>query len=315
MRRYETLTVVTVVVTLLLIAIGSIVRTTGSGLGCPDWPLCHGRLVPPLERTAIIEYSHRTTAAVVGALIFAQAVWTFVARRRDRVLLWLAAASLPLLGLQAYLGRVTVQRELPPEVVAIHLCTALLLLAVIAVIAGFAHLGPERARIDTAERRGLVRVALIATGATAAVLVVGAYTVATDAGYACTAWPGCPQAPIPFVDGGRLQDIHWLHRLTVVLGGCAVAWVFLAVREARGAGPMLRRGAEALLALYGLQILIGAGNIWLGWAEAVRVAHLVAGSAIWTVIVLIAVIGRYQPRAEGTPSPGRHTHPRRARRA
>ena len=301
MRRYETLTVATVVCTLLLIAIGSTVRTTGSGLGCPDWPLCHGRFLPPFERTAVIEYSHRTTAALVGALVLAQAVWTFVARRRDRALVWLVAASLPLLGLQAYLGRVTVQRELPPEVVAIHLFTALVLLALLAVIAGFASLGPDRTKIDTPERRGLARVALIATGVTAVVLIVGAYGVATGAGYACDGWPGCPQARVPFLEGGRLQDIHWLHRLTVVLGGAAVAWVFLAVREMRAAGPMLRGGAAALLALYGLQILIGAANIWLGWAEAVRVAHLVAASAIWTVLVLIAVIGRYRPSTEGAP--------------
>ena len=308
MRRYQTLTAVTVLLTLVLIAVGSIVRTTGSGLGCPDWPLCHGRLLPPLERTAIIEYSHRTTVALLTTLAVAQAAWTCFSLRQDRALVWLAAASLPLLGFQAYLGRLTVQRELPPEVVAIHLCTALILLALLGLIAGFAHLGPERTRIDTAERRSLVRVALMATGVTAIVLVIGAYTVATDAGYACTGWPGCPQAPVPFAEGGRLQHIHWLHRVTVLLGAGAVALVLLAVRGMREAGPMLRRGALTLAGLYGLQILVGAGNIWLGWAEAVRVAHLVVGSAIWTVMALIAVLSRYRPQPERTSG-----LPRRAR--
>jgi heme A synthase len=295
MRRYQTLTLITVVMTLVLIAVGSTVRTTGSGLGCPDWPLCHGRPYPPLERTAIIEYSHRTTAALVGALVLAQSLWTFIALRRDRVLVTLVAISLPLLGLQAYLGRVTVQRELPPEVVAIHLCTALILLALLGVIAGYARLGPGRTRIDTPERRGLTRVALIATGVTGVVLVIGAYTVATGAGYGCSTWPSCAQAPIPFASGGPLQDIHWLHRLTVVLGAAAVGWVFLYVRHMPQVGRRLHQGAHALIGLYGLQILIGAGNIWSNMAEAVRVAHLAVGSAVWVTLVLIAVLARFRP--------------------
>ena len=113
MTRYQWLTVLTAGATLALIAVGAIVRTTGSGLGCPDWPLCQGGLIPPAERTAIIEYSHRTLAAVVGLLIVATAIVTLRLRREDAAARGLAVASLPLLGLQAWLGRETVLRELP----------------------------------------------------------------------------------------------------------------------------------------------------------------------------------------------------------
>ena len=299
MSRYQTLTVVTVLATLALIAVGSTVRTTGSGLGCPDWPLCHGRPLPPLERTAIIEWSHRTVAAIVGVLILVQAIWTVRAFRHDRALTALALLSLPLLAIEAYLGRITVQRELPPEVVALHLFTALTLIALLGLMAAFAVQGAQRIRIDTPERRRFMRVALCAAAVTAAVLVFGTYTVATGAGFACTGWPGCPQAATPFIDGGRLQHIHWLHRLTVLLGAGAVAWVALQVRDMREAGPMLRRGAYWVAGLYALQILIGAGNIWSEMSEGVRIAHLVVGSAIWTLLILLAVAGRYRPVVAG----------------
>ena len=52
-----------------LIVLGSIVRTTGSGLACPDWPLCHGHLLPPMEFNAIVEWLHRFVALLVSLLL------------------------------------------------------------------------------------------------------------------------------------------------------------------------------------------------------------------------------------------------------
>ena len=48
-----------------LIVLGGVVRVTGSGLGCPDWPLCHGGFLPPPELEAVIEYSHRLVASAL----------------------------------------------------------------------------------------------------------------------------------------------------------------------------------------------------------------------------------------------------------
>ena len=293
--KYELLTVAAAVATLALIALGAVVRTTGSGLGCPDWPLCHGGLLPPAEKTAIIEYSHRTLASVVGALIVAVAVVTWRIRRHDRTVRTLAAAALPLLALQAWFGKIAVERELPAEVVTIHMATALVLLAVLSLLAAHALQRPDRELIDSAERRGFLRVATAATAITAGVLLVGAYVVGSDAGFACTDWPGCPGASVPFVEGERLQHIHWLHRLTVVAGLGAVATVALAATALRDPAPALRRAVWALVALYALQIVIGGLNPLTDFSDAVRVAHLAVGSAIWALLVSIVFAGRYRP--------------------
>lgn len=302
MTRFQMLALTTVIATLVLITVGSVVRTTGSGLGCPDWPLCQGRVIPPAERTAIIEWSHRTVASVVGLLIVATALTALYRHRTDTTMRALAIVVLPLLALQAWLGKETVERELPAEVVAIHLSTALLLFALVSLVAAFAFLGPRRQRIAQRDRATLYRLGLIASAIVGGVLVLGSYVVGSKAGFACTDWPGCPQASVPFLDGQRLQHVQWLHRLTVVVGLAATAgFAYYVLSVMRDPGHYLRAAAWALLALYGAQILVGALIPWTDFSEAARVAHLAVGSAIWGLLVVATVASRYQPAPQARP--------------
>src|SRR5262245_46718850 len=104
--------------------IGNIVSATGSGLACPDWPLCHGSVIPPLRADVLIEYSHRLTAAVTSILIIA----TSIAMLRGRTAAdhrWLGVALLVLLGAQIGLGGITVLLRLPHAISTAHLITAL----------------------------------------------------------------------------------------------------------------------------------------------------------------------------------------------
>ena len=299
MTRVQTLHVSTVLATLLLITIGAVVRTTESGLGCPDWPLCHGQIIPPAEKTAIIEWSHRTVASIVGLLIVASTVVALRAHRNDRLVLWITLPVLPLLAVQAWLGKVTVERELPAEIVAIHLFTALVLLALLALIAAYSFIGTDRARWGDEDHDRLLRVSILAVVVTGVVLVIGSYAVATNAGYGCSSWPGCSQAAIPFLDGARLQHIHWLHRITVVLGAAAIALLaYFVLREMRDPDPLLRKAAHSLIGLYAVQIVIGALNPWTNFSEAAQVAHLAVGSAIWALLVVTTFASQYRPQTD-----------------
>lgn len=301
MKTFQTLTVITLLTTVVLIAVGSTVRNTGSGLGCPDWPLCYGKILPPLEFTAIVEWIHRGIAGVISGMVVLQAVGAFFRRRFDPMLWRLAIISVLLLVVQATLGGVTVLTGNAPWTVGVHLAAALSLLAIVTMMAALAFLGPGRTRIDTPDRAAFLRVANWATGVTAVVLLIGAYTVATNAGFACTTWPDCREAQVPFLSGGGLQHIHWLHRITVTAGAGVLVWVFLHVREMRGAGRMLYRGAHSLLGLYGVQIVIGGLNALTGFSLAARVGHLAVASAIWAVMILMVYAGRFSPEQADEP--------------
>ena len=104
MKAFRALSVATALVTYALVVLGGVVRVSGSGLGCPDWPLCHGRVLPPLDLHAIIEYSHRTTASLASVLIVLTAVVAWLAWRKRRDIVIPALVALGLLVVQVVLG-------------------------------------------------------------------------------------------------------------------------------------------------------------------------------------------------------------------
>src|SRR5207237_2795755 len=149
-RRFTRLAWTAATFTYLLVILGAIVRITGSGLGCGEhWPLCNGRLLPPLDLPTLIEYGHRLAAAAVSVLVGALAAYAWWLRRRppppatalDRPGVG-AYVALGLLIAQVLLGAVTVKLQLPPWTVILHLGTAMLLLATLLVVAKRAPLTP-----------------------------------------------------------------------------------------------------------------------------------------------------------------------------
>jgi len=113
----------------LQIALGGLVRVTGSGLGCPDWPLCHGRPYPAADVHSIIEYSHRTVGTITGVLVIVTVAlaWIVFVRVRPAVPL-LATSSLVAIAAEGALGGVVVVHELAPWLVLVHLGLAMLIL-------------------------------------------------------------------------------------------------------------------------------------------------------------------------------------------
>src|SRR5256885_13237060 len=113
----------------LQIALGGVVRVTGSGLGCPDWPLCHGRPYPPADVHSIIEYSHRSVGTLTGLLLIATVVLAWIVFRQQRPLVaWLATGSFVAIAAECALGRVVVANHLAPSLVLILLGLVIIIL-------------------------------------------------------------------------------------------------------------------------------------------------------------------------------------------
>ena len=107
--------------TYILIVIGGYVSATGSGLACPDWPLCQGQAIPPLEGAVLIEYTHRVFAIVVTTFVLLTMLYALTKLRGERVVVALSTCSFLLLIAQIILGMVAVRTELNPFVSTAHL--------------------------------------------------------------------------------------------------------------------------------------------------------------------------------------------------
>ena len=118
-----------------LIILGGVVRITDSGLGCPDWPFCHGKVIPSSDPATLIEYSHRMVAAVTGLIIVVTGFVIWRSHRKERLLTSPIILAILLLIVQVILGWITVRTELNEWLVMAHLTVAQSVLALMIVIA------------------------------------------------------------------------------------------------------------------------------------------------------------------------------------
>jgi len=286
----------TLVATYLLVVLGGVVRITGSGLGCgPDWPLCRGHLIPPMDLPTMIEYGHRLTAATVVTLVAAMMVYSGWTARRVRAMrrpLLLSVAAFGLVIVQALLGAVTVWLELPPSTVVIHLGTAMALLGLIVVGTTRALAGPRSPRPDRTSR---VTAAL--AGLAFVVVLLGALVANLGASTACRGFPLCNGSLVPA--GGWRTHLHWTHRLLAYTLALLAVWYPFHVRRRRP-GDRTARAASILVAgVVATQIGIGAWMILGGLPLAARVLHVAGGAAVFASLVWAATLTRRRPVEEG----------------
>jgi cytochrome c oxidase assembly protein subunit 15 len=288
-----------------LIVIGSVVRTTGSGLACPDWPLCQGRLIPPFQFNVLIEWSHRLVALLVSVLLIATCGWALVRPDVRSRLGGLAALAVILLFAQVALGALTVWKLLSPLVVSSHLAVALLLFSTLLILALTAQSriaepdSPLAGADARAERPpGLLPLFATATILTYAQALLGGLVSTQGAGLACPDWPTCNGAWLPPMEG--LVGIQMLHRF----GAYALTgvMVLLAIRARRAPDPVVRAGASLALGLVFAQIALGISNVLLELPVWVSAMHLATAAAILGVLVMLTFRVASLPAGARRPS-------------
>lgn len=144
----------TLILVYMLIFVGGLVRASGAGLGCPDWPKCYDRWIPPVSESQLpvdyqekyhhkgyqdepfnpvktwTEYLNRLFGVTVG--LFVTGVWIlgFVQMRKDRFFVFLSTCLLLLTGFQGWLGGLVVGSALHPLMITLHMVMAIFIVMV-----------------------------------------------------------------------------------------------------------------------------------------------------------------------------------------
>ena len=282
--RLAPLALATAIATIVLFAIGGLVRGSGSGLGCSTWPACEpGRLFPTGTIHSLIEFSHRAAAFLVLVLAGLTGFAAIRDPRHDRAILWPAVIELPLVLAQAVLGAVVVATDLDPWWVTAHFVVALLLIADVTYVAA-ATRSPRGPAIDRSFR-GL---ALTLTAAVGLLLLVGTYVRASGAQLVFTDWPLMDGRLVPTLGGAATA--MFLHRVLAAVAMTLVIWTAIRARTIAPREPILVRLSTAALGLFVIQVLVGAANVWTRLRPWAVVTHVALSVLIWATVVALATV-------------------------
>jgi cytochrome c oxidase assembly protein subunit 15 len=318
-QKFATAALVSVIV---LICVGAIVRVSGAGMGCPDWPKCWGRYVPPSAKEEIdlskldfskferaakrygrdpstvtpehvlesfnplhawTEYINRLSSTPVGFFTMGTLVLALLRQRRRPLVVAAATVSVLLVGVNAWMGKEVVSSDLKPGVLTIHMALAMILVLPLSYAAWRGSDAPWRINGDEAGRKRLRWLTGLLLLAIFAEGVLGTEIRELNTHLAKT-HPGM----------GRAEWIGTLESSWAYLVHRSFSWVILATTiaawfTARKSGPTgkLAKGAVAVVFA---QMFLGLIMARVEIHPAVQVLHL-GLSAILLALVTVWFCG------------------------
>jgi heme A synthase len=280
------------------VMLGSWTRINGAGLTCPDWPLCHGKLIPSLADGTVWEWLHRLLAFCVAPLIVALVVSAWRRRAQSPFIMPTIVLIAALFLAQVFLGGATVHLGNSPVSVVLHWGTAMAFIAALSAMAIFAAAAESADPAAPAPAPGameLTTVLAIASLVAFGTMCLGAYVSSSGAGLACLSVPACAGNVVVYTQG---QDVQMLHRLAAAAtlicaaGSLAFAW-------ARPASSRVRAAVTAGVALVCVQVLLGLLNVTLRLPTDLREAHAVNAALVFLAFVVSTVFAALDARALG----------------
>lgn len=308
-RAFRVVGITTIAAVYFLIVVGSVVRASGAGMGCPDWPKCFGQWIPPTHESQLpanyqeiyshrgyanttfnvvktwTEYVNRLVGVVIGFLIFLTLVFSFAYARTDIMVPVLSFASFLLVGFQGWLGSVVVSSNLTPFLITLHMIVALVLVALL-IYAIARSQWEGLAAIETSRRPALVPLLVVVLLLSLVQVVLGTRVrehVDELAVLSANRAFWMESLGIGFYAHRSFSIV--VLALNGVVG--AVIW------KGGAASPLLSRCAIVLVGLIAVEVVTGAIMYYFAIPPLLQPVHLVLASLIFGLQFFMFIAYRY----------------------
>lgn len=299
LNTYQKVAITTVLATIFLIFIGGLVRASGAGLGCPDWPKCFGLWIPPTSAAELpagfdadqfnviktwTEYVNRLIGVVIGLLILSTFVLSFKYRKTKPAVFYSSTAASIMVLIQGWLGGQVVLTGLSEWLITLHMMLAMSIMAVLLYAAYKAT-----SEFLTVDMNGNIRRWLFWTGIVLLICTLGQTVLGTQVREAVDLVKNAKDSA-PREDWldliGSIDEYHRTISWSVFLPGLLIGYL-------GGFKTGLKLVRNLSLAIFGVivfQIALGAGLYYLGMPPAYQVFHLVGVAILICLEFLLLLV-------------------------
>lgn len=305
-RRFRRFGILTIASVFFLIFVGGLVRSTGSGMGCPDWPKCFGQWVPPTHVSELpenyrelfktsthevaefdvyktwTEYINRLIGVTTGLFVVLTVFFAIPYLKTNPSVFWLSFLALLLTGFQGWIGARVVATNLAHWMVTIHMVIALIIVGLLI------YTITKSQQFDVLQLNNDSSLKLIMV----AVLIVSA--IQTISGTQVR-----ENVDAVALVTGEQNRAHWVellgnmfkfHRTFSAVSASLTIIVVYKFRLAFERNSIIYKSTLALVLMIAAQILSGKVLDNLGFPAQMQSVHLFVGSLICGIQLFIAIV-------------------------
>lgn len=301
LNTYQKVAILTIVATLILIFVGGLVRASGAGLGCPDWPKCFGLWIPPTnvaelpsafspEQFNVVktwtEYINRLIGVLIGLLITITMFLSFSYRKSTPSVMVSSVSAFILVVFQGWLGGMVVRSGLTEWIITIHMLVAMIIVGLLLYGAFNSISGQIHLRLAPTAKVFIARWSLVLLLVTVMQLVLGTQVrEAIDVISKMTP----PVERVDWLAGvGNLDGVHRSFSWLVLLASVYLSW-FVYRHSVSG---YFRKLVYTIFGMIAGQIFVGIVLAYGGMPPSFQVLHLFGSALLISFILLLVFSSR-----------------------